>query len=290
MRASPLHIAQPAATAISSKSSKLIFETGEPVGVDAMRSDKSETEPPAVQMAAVESDREEAALAGSAMRQSRGPLRSLPSGSIRAFILDDHDVVRTGLGELLRDFAGVKVVGEARTVAEAMTRIPSTRPDVAVLDVRLPDGSGVEVCRAMRSSIPGLRCLMLTSYEDDDAMVEAVIAGASGYVLKHARALAVVDAVIRVAAGESLIDPTVMSKLVGQVRAQTATDPRLLGLSAREQEILRLITEGLTNREIGDRLHLAEQTVKHNVTALLSRLNVQRRAQAAVFGARASLA
>ena len=253
-----------------------------------MRSDKSETEPPSVHMAAVESNPEEAALAGSATRESRGPLRLLPSGSIRAFILDDHDLVRTGLGELLRDFAGVKVVGEARTVAEAMTRIPLTRPDVAVLDVRLPDGSGVEVCRAMRSSIPALRCLMLTSYEDDDAMVEAVIAGASGYVLKHARGLALVDAVIRVAAGESLIDPTVMSKLVGQVRAQTATDPRLLGLSEREQEILRLITAGLTNREIGDRLHLAEQTVKHNVTALLSRLNVQRRAQAAAFGARAS--
>ncbi|MCX2968064.1 MULTISPECIES: response regulator [Streptomyces] len=207
------------------------------------------------------------------------------SGQIRVFLLDDHEVVRRGVRELLATEADIEVVGEAGTAAEALTRIPAVRPDVAVLDVRLPDGSGVEVCREIRSRHQEVRCLMLTSYADDEALFEAIVAGASGYVLKAIRGTDLLGAVRDVAAGHSLLDPVATQRVLDRLRAAPRGGP-LAGLTDQERRILDLIGEGLTNRAIGARLHLAEKTVKNYVSGLLAKLGMERRAQAAAYVAR----
>jgi two-component system, NarL family, response regulator DevR len=202
---------------------------------------------------------------------------------IKVFLLDDHEIVRRGLRELLEAHEDLTVVSEAGTAAEALTRIPATRPDVAVLDVRLPDGDGVQVCREIRSQLPEVQCLMLTSYSDDEALFDAIMAGASGYLLKDVRGQDLLDAVRRVAAGDSLLDPSVTGKVLERLRRGDEEDPRLKSLSDQERRILALIAEGLTNRQIAERMHLAEKTVKNYVSNLLAKLGMQRRTEAAVF-------
>ncbi|HLY33251.1 MAG TPA: response regulator transcription factor [Jatrophihabitantaceae bacterium] len=204
---------------------------------------------------------------------------------IRVFLLDDHEIVRRGISDLLQAEPDIEVVGEAGTAADAITRIPAAQPQVAILDARLPDGSGIDVCRDIRSAVPSVRCLILTSYDDDEALFAAVMAGAAGYLLKEIRGNGLVDAVRQVAAGKSLLDPTVTERLLTRLRTGPAQDQRLASLSDREREILTLITDGLTNRQIGERLFLAEKTVKNHVSGLLAKLKMQRRTQAAVFGA-----
>lgn len=204
---------------------------------------------------------------------------------IRVFLLDDHEIVRRGIADLLHAEPGITVVGEAGTAAEAIRIIPATRPHVAVLDARLPDGSGIDVCREVRSSYPEIRCLILTSYDDNDAIFAAVMAGAAGYLLKEIRGSYLVDAIRQVAAGKSLLDPAVTERLLARLRDGEPKDERLASLTEREREVLSLITEGLTNREIGERLFLAEKTVKNYVSGLLAKLGMQSRTQAAVYGA-----
>jgi two-component system response regulator DevR len=204
---------------------------------------------------------------------------------IRVFLLDDHEIVRRGTGELLAAEADLQVVGEAATVEEALRRIPAVRPDVAVLDARLPDGSGIEVCRIIREDDPNVRCLILTSYDDDDAIFAAVLAGAAGYVLKQIRGTNLIDAIRQVAAGRSLLDPSVTERVLNRIRGNDSADPRLALLNEQERRILDLITDGMTNRQIGDTLFLAEQTVKNNVSSLLGKLGMQRRTQVAALGA-----
>jgi two-component system response regulator DevR len=204
---------------------------------------------------------------------------------IRVFLLDDHEIVRRGIADLLTGQPDLEIVGEAGTAAEAVRRIPATAPDVAILDARLPDGSGIDVCRTIRADHPAVHCLILTSYDDDDAVLAAVLAGASGYVLKQIRGSGLIDAVRSVAAGHSLLDPRVTDRVLQRLRGQDAVDPRLASLSDQERRILTLIAEGMTNREIATTLFLAEQTVKNNVTSLFTKLGMQRRTQAAVFGA-----
>jgi DNA-binding NarL/FixJ family response regulator len=205
---------------------------------------------------------------------------------VRIFLLDDHEVVRRGVAELLRSEPGFEIVGEASTAAEAMARIPALRPDVAVLDVRLPDGNGVEVCREVRSRVPALACLMLTSFADDEALFDAIMAGASGYVLKQIRGNDLIDAVHRIAAGESLLDPSATAKVLDRIRRGEHTDPRLESLTDQERRILELIGEGLTNREIGERMFLAEKTVKNYVSNLLAKMGMERRTQVAAYAAK----
>ncbi len=205
--------------------------------------------------------------------------------AVRVFLLDDHEIVRRGIADLLHAEAGITVVGEAGTVAEALRRIPATRPDVAVLDTRLPDGSGIDVCRDIRSSAPEIRCLMLTSYDDNDAVFASVMAGAAGYLLKEIRGNSLVDAIRQVAAGNSLLDPAVTERLLARLREGEPHDERLASLTDRERDVLALIADGMTNREIGERLFLAEKTVKNYVSGLLAKLGMQRRTQAAVYGA-----
>lgn len=204
---------------------------------------------------------------------------------IRVFLLDDHEIVRRGIAELVGNEADLAVVGEASTAAQALARIPAVRPDVAVLDARLPDGSGIDVCRDIRSAMPEVRCLILTSFDDDDAVFASVMAGAAGYLLKEIRGASLLEAIRQVAAGRSLLDPSVTEHLLAKLRAPDPVDPRLAGLTPREREILDLITDGLTNRQIGDRLFLAEKTVKNYVSGLLTKLGMERRTQAAVWGA-----
>lgn len=202
---------------------------------------------------------------------------------IRVFLLDDHELVRRGISALLSAEVDIEVVGEASTAAQAIGRIRATTPDVAVLDVRLPDGSGIDVCRDIRSSLPGTRCLMLTGYDDDEAIYAAVLAGASGYVIKDIRGSGLVDSVRAIAAGRSLLDPALNQRVVERINENHDADPRLQSLTIRERQILPLIAEGLTNREIGERLNLAEKTVKNYISGLLSKLGLQRRTQAAVL-------
>ena len=205
---------------------------------------------------------------------------------IRVFLLDDHEVVRRGVRDLLESEGDVVVVGEASTAAEAMARVPAVRPDVAVLDVRLPDGDGVSVCRDLRSQFPDLACLMLTSFADDEALFDSILAGASGYVLKQVRGADILGAVRTVAAGGSLLDPGTTARVMQRLRDQaSATDP-LAGLSEQERRVLELIGEGLTNRQIGERMFLAEKTVKNYVSNVLAKLGMERRTQAAAFVAR----
>ena len=202
--------------------------------------------------------------------------------AIRVFLLDDHEIVRRGVRELLEAEPDIEVVGEASTAAEALVRVPATTPDVAVLDVRLPDGDGVSVCRELRSQRPDLHCLMLTSFADDEALFDAILAGAAGYVLKQIRGNDLVGAVRTVAAGGSLLDPRAAAAVMERMRTPPAADP-LAGLTDQERRILELIGEGLTNRQIAERMFLAEKTVKNYVSNLLSKLGLQRRTQAAVL-------
>ncbi len=209
-----------------------------------------------------------------------------PAQPIGVFLLDDHEIVRRGVKDLLEADPGIVVVGEAGTAAGALARIPALRPDVAVLDVRLPDGDGVSVCREVRSKMPSLACLMLTSFSDDEALFDAIMAGAAGYVLKQIRGTDLVGAVRTVAAGESMLDPDAASRVMQRMRDQTAQSDPLTGLTDQERKILELIGEGLTNRQIGERLFLAEKTVKNYVSALFAKLGMERRTQAAAYAAR----
>ncbi|MCX5335533.1 response regulator transcription factor [Streptomyces sp. NBC_00140] len=206
---------------------------------------------------------------------------------IRVFLLDDHEVVRRGLTDLLDSEPDISVVGDAGTVEHALARGPALRPHVAVLDVRLPDGDGISVCRELRSQMPELACLMLTSFDDEDALLDAIMAGASGYVLKQIRGSDLVSAVRTVASGQSMLDPATTARLMRSLRADPAEtpgmSPELASLSPRERDILALIGEGLTNREIGKKLYLSEKTVKNHISRLLAKLGVQRRVQAAVI-------
>lgn len=203
----------------------------------------------------------------------------------RVFLLDDHEVVRRGLKEMLEAEDDLVVVGEAGTAEEALGRIPATTPHVAVLDVRLPDGDGVEVCREIRSRHPEISCLMLTSFADDEALFAAIMAGAAGYVLKQVKGADLVDGVRRVARGESLLDPAITQRVFERLRTRPE-DEELSGLSDQERRILELISEGLTNRQIGERMFLAEKTVKNYVSNVLSKLGMSRRTEAAVYAAR----
>lgn len=205
--------------------------------------------------------------------------------AITVFLLDDHEIVRRGLIDLLEASGDIIVVGEAGTAGDALHRIPAALPDVAILDARLPDGSGIDVCREIRSRVPSVNCLILTSYDDDEALFAAVMAGAAGYLLKQIAGRSLVDAVRDVAAGRSLMDPAVTGKLLERLRHPEVPDPRVESLTVREREILDLIADGMSNREIAQRLFLAEKTVKNYVSALLAKLDMQRRTQAAVFGA-----
>jgi two-component system response regulator DevR len=214
--------------------------------------------------------------------QETAPGQAAP---IRVFLLDDHEIVRRGIADLLQAEPDIVVVGEASTVAEALRRIPAAAPHVAVLDARLPDGSGIEVCREIRSSTPEIRCLILTSYDDNDAIFAAVMAGAAGYLLKEIRGSYLIDAIRQVAAGNSLMDPAVTERLLTRLRDGAPQDQRLASLTDREREVLALITDGLTNRQIGERLFLSEKTIKNYVSGLLAKLGMQRRTQAAVYGA-----
>ena len=200
----------------------------------------------------------------------------------RVFLVDDHEIVRRGLVDLLGSVPDLEVVGEAASVGEAMARIPGSGADVAVLDVRLPDGNGVELCRDLRTSLPELRCLMLTSYSDDEALFDAIMAGASGFVLKQILGTDLVAAVRTVGAGGSLLDSRATSALMNRIRSARREDP-LAELSEQERAVFELIGEGLTNREIAERLFLAEKTIKNYVSRLLSKLGMQRRTQAAVL-------
>ncbi|WP_028051277.1 response regulator transcription factor [Cellulomonas sp. URHD0024] len=205
------------------------------------------------------------------------------TSQIRVFLLDDHEVVRQGLLRLIDADPDMSVVGEASTVAEALVRAPVAKADVALLDVRLPDGSGVEVCRELSSSDSGLRCLMLTSYEDDEALLAAITAGAAGYVLKEIRGPQLLDSIRAVAAGRSLIDPATKARVLERVRESQGHDARLDLLTPQESAVLDLIGEGLTNREIAGKMFLAEKTVKNYISSLLAKLGVRGRTQAALF-------
>jgi two-component system, NarL family, response regulator DevR len=206
--------------------------------------------------------------------------------TLRVFLLDDHEVVRSGLRQLLETGGDIEIVGEAGTVAEALARIPPTKPNVAVLDVRLPDGSGIEVCRDIRSRWPEIGCLMLTSYADDEALFAAIMAGAAGYLLKRVGSTDLVDAVRRTGAGESLLDPSLTQRVLERLRAGPDEDYRLASLTPQERRILELITQGRTNRQIAEAMILAEKTVKNYISNLLAKLGVERRTQAATFAAR----
>ncbi len=206
--------------------------------------------------------------------------------TIRVFLLDDHEIVRTGLRSLLESTDDLEVVGEAGTVAEAMSRIPPLQPDVAILDVRLPDGSGVEVCRDVRSKLPTIACIMLTSYADDEALFTSIMAGSSGYVLKQVGGNSLVDDVRRVAAGESLLDPALTDRVLRRLREGPEEEPLLASLTNQERRILDEIAEGKTNRQIAEDMYLAEKTVKNYVSNLLTKLGMERRTQAASYATR----
>ncbi|WP_024874406.1 response regulator [Saccharomonospora piscinae] len=203
--------------------------------------------------------------------------------TIRVFLVDDHEIVRRGLADLLDGEPDMRIVGEAASVGEALTRIPGAEADVAVLDVRLPDGNGVELCRELLSTVEGLRCLMLTSYADDEALFNAIMAGASGFVLKQVLGSDLVSAVRTVGSGGSLLDSKTTSALMNRIRRERADADPVAELSEQERAVFELIGEGLTNREIAARLFLAEKTVKNYVSRLLGKLGMQRRTQAAVL-------
>ena len=207
-------------------------------------------------------------------------------GPIRVYLLDDHEVVRQGLKALLESAGGIEVVGESGSAVEATSRIPACKPHVAVLDARLPDGSGIEVCRSVRSVDDSIQALILTSYDDDEALFAAIMAGAAGYVLKEIRGSDLVDGIRRVAAGQSLIDPALTAKVLERVRKGPSVAPELAELTDQERKLLGLIAEGLTNRQIGEQMFLAEKTVKNYVSSILAKLGLERRTQAAVLAAK----
>lgn len=218
---------------------------------------------------------------------------SIEKAPVTVFLLDDHEVVRRGVHDLLDAEPDLTVIGEASTAEQALVRVPALRPQVAVLDVRLPDGDGVAVCRELRSRMPDLACLMLTSFDDEEALLDAIMAGASGYVLKQITGVDLVNAVRTVASGQSMLDPGATARVMARLRGGgTQEEPRqgLPGLTEREREILALVGEGLTNREIGKQLYLAEKTVKNNISRLLAKLGVERRVQAAVIATQAAAA
>ncbi|MFD7165187.1 response regulator [Streptomyces violascens] len=207
---------------------------------------------------------------------------------IKVFLLDDHEVVRRGLHDLLDAEPDIVVVGEAATADHALARVPALRPDVAILDVRLPDSDGISVCRELRSRLPGLACLMLTSFDDDDALLDAIMAGAAGYVLKQIKGTDLLTAVRTVASGQSMLDPATTGRLMSSLRhddtpEMSPEESALAHLTPREVEILALIGEGRTNRQIGKELYLSEKTVKNHISRLLAKLGVERRIQAAVL-------
>jgi DNA-binding NarL/FixJ family response regulator len=202
---------------------------------------------------------------------------------IRVYLLDDHEIVRRGIRDLLEAEGDIVVVGESGLAQEAARRIPALRPDVAILDGRLPDGSGVDVCREVRSRSPEIAALILTSFDDDDALFSAIMAGAAGYLLKQVGGNALVDAVRRVAAGQSLLDPSVTAKVLERLRTGPKEDPALAQLTTQERRILDLVGEGMTNRQIAETVHLAEKTVKNYVSSMLTKLGLQSRTQAAIF-------
>jgi DNA-binding NarL/FixJ family response regulator len=206
--------------------------------------------------------------------------------TVRVFLLDDHEVVREGLRGMVEAEDDMTVAGEAGTAEEALLRIPSTQPNVAVLDVRLPDGDGVEVCREVRSRHPEIQCLMLTSFSDDEALFSAIMAGAAGYVLKQIRGTDLIEAIRKVAAGESLLDPAVTKRVLERLRSEPKEDEGLAQLSDQERRILDLIAEGYTNRQISESIFLAEKTVKNYVSSLLGKLGMERRTEAAAYAAR----
>jgi two-component system, NarL family, response regulator DevR len=205
------------------------------------------------------------------------------AATIKVFVVDDHELVRRGIVTLLEAEPDVEVVGEAGTAAQARSRIAATRPDVAVLDMRLPDGNGIDVCRHIRSNDPDTHCIILTAYDDDDAVSAAVLAGASDYVLKGVRGSVLIDKVRTVAAGRFILDASLSRRVVDRMREEYQHDARLEALTARESDVLALIAEGLTNRQIGETLALAEKTVKNYVSSLLAKLGLQSRTQAAVL-------
>ncbi|MCX2934828.1 response regulator transcription factor [Mycobacterium sp. CVI_P3] len=204
---------------------------------------------------------------------------------IKVFLVDDHEVVRRGLVELLSGDPELTVVGEAATVVEARSRIPAARPDVAVLDIRLPDGSGIDLCRELLAMNAELRCLILTSFTDEQTMLDAILAGASGYVVKDIRGMELAQAIKTVGSGKSLLDNRAAAALMSRLRKDTEQDERLRDLSPTERTLLQLLGEGLTNREIGQRMFLAEKTVKNYVSRLLTKLGLSGRTQAALFAA-----
>jgi two-component system, NarL family, response regulator DevR len=206
-------------------------------------------------------------------------------GPIRLFLLDDHEIVRRGLRDLFES-EGMVVVGESASAVEASSRLPALHPDIAILDGRLPDGSGIEVCRTVRSIDPSIKVLILTSYDDDDALFAAIMAGASGYVLKEVSSTALIDAVRQVAGGRSLLDPAVTQRVLERIRHGQSDAHELDQLTEQERKILELIAEGLTNRQIAERLFLAEKTVKNYVSSVLAKLGLERRTQAAVLASK----
>ncbi|OBF93817.1 DNA-binding response regulator [Mycobacterium sp. 852002-51163_SCH5372311] len=205
---------------------------------------------------------------------------------VKVFLVDDHEVVRRGLADLLASDPDLEVVGDAGSVSQAMARIPAAQPDVAVLDVRLPDGNGIELCRDLLSELPELRCLMLTSFTSDEAMLEAILAGASGYVVKDIRGMELAQAIKDVGAGKSLLDNRAAAALMANLRGAAAHKDPLAGLTERERTLLELLSEGLTNRQIAARMFLAEKTVKNYVSRVLAKLGMERRTQAAVFASK----
>lgn len=226
---------------------------------------------------------------------TRARQRTAAGSPLRVFLLDDHEVVRRGLHDLLDIESDLEVVGEASTAEQALARVPALRPDVAVLDVRLPDGDGVTVCRELRSRLPSLACLMLTSFDDEEALLDAIMAGAAGYLLKQVSGNDLVAAVRTVGSGQSMLDPGATTRLMARLRgeaegANTQQPEGLANLTDRERDILALVGEGLTNREIGKRLYLAEKTVKNHISRLLAKLGVERRVQAAVIATQAQSA
>jgi DNA-binding NarL/FixJ family response regulator len=202
---------------------------------------------------------------------------------IRVYLLDDHEVVRRGLADLLTNEGDVEVVGESASAVEATHRIPALKPDVAILDARLPDGNGIDVCRDVRAVDPSIKGLILTSFEDDEALFAAIMAGAAGYVLKQIRGNDLIDAVRRVAAGQSLLDPAVTTRVLERIRNGVAPPDELKGLTDQERRILEFIAQGLTNHEIAQRMFLADKTVKNYVSSVLAKLGLERRTQAAVL-------
>ena len=205
---------------------------------------------------------------------------------ITVFLLDDHEIVRRGIRDLLEAEGDIEVVGEASTAEQAVGRVHALDPDVAVLDVRLEDGNGIEACRDIRSLHPRTACLILTSFADDEALFQAILAGAAGYLLKQIRTNDLVDAVRRVAAGQNLLDPAVTARVLERLRSGNPQDELLARLTEQERKVLVLLAEGLTNRQIGEKLHLAEKTVKNYVTSVLSKLGMTRRTEAAVYAVR----